>query len=170
MNKVKKISKGKRRSAARMAAIQAFYDMELSCYHINKIMADFLSGGVSANLDDETVAADSQLFEDIMRGVNDKKDNIDIIITSSLSKGRSLARLEILVRAILRCGTYELIAKGDTDSKLIISEYIGLADSFYSGQEPAFVNGVLDKIARVVRDDEFASNDNKDNNIDNDDI
>ncbi len=168
MSKVKKISKGKRRSAARMAAVQAFYDMELSAYHINKIMADFLAGGVSANLDDETVAADSQLFEDIMRGVNTEKDNIDVIITSALSKTRSIIRLEILVRVILRCGVYELLSQANTDSKLIISEYIGLADSFYSGQEPAFVNGVLDKVARIVRDDEFASNDNED--TDNDDI
>ena len=150
-----KISKGKQRSAARLAAVQALYDMELSGNRIDKVMATYLSGGVSADLDGELVPADSELFKDIMRGVTARQEDLDKMITSALASNRSVARLEVLMRAILRCGSYELIARGDIDPPLTINEYLSVASSFYSGTEPGFVNGVLDKLARTIRDDDL---------------
>jgi len=156
MTSSSKISKGKQRSAARLAAVQALYDMEISGNRIDVVMTQFLSGGVTADLDGELIPADSELFKDIMRGVIARQDDLDKMITSTLASNRSVARLEVLMRAILRCGTYELIARGDIDPPLTISEYLTVASSFYSGTEPGFVNGVLDKLARTIRDDDLS--------------
>ena len=166
MNTSPKISKGKQRSAARLAAVQALYDMELSGNRVDVVMNNFLAGGVTADLDGELVPADSELFKDIMRGVIARQDDLDRMITSALSANRSVERLEVLMRAILRCGAYELIARGDIDPPLTISEYLSVASSFFSGTEPGFVNGVLDKLARTIRDDDLSDDLSDDSDID----
>lgn len=157
-----KTSKGKQRSAARLAAVQALYDMELSGNRIDVVMTAFLTGGVNADLDGELVPADSELFKDIMRGVTARQEDLDKMIGSTLSGSRTVVRLEVLMRAILRCGAYELIARGDIDPPLTISEYLSVATSFFSGPEPKFVNGVLDKLAKTIREDDLSG----DNDVD----
>lgn len=146
---------GRKRTAARLAAVQALYGMELSGCHANEAIDVFSVRGQTAVLDGETLSADPRYFADIVRGVTAREEDIDATIQSVLSGDRTVERLESIMRAILRSAVWELIARGDVDARVIISEYLSIAASFFDGSEPGFVNGVLDRIAHIVREDEF---------------
>ena len=141
---------GRQRHAARIAAVQALYQMELSGGVPDDVIAEF----VAYRLRDEAAQAaiDLDLFTDLVRGATAGRDRTDLLIGAALDKARSLGRLEVLMRAILRSGAYELMAREDIDAALTISEYVAVADAFFNEREPALVNAVLDRIARSLAD------------------
>lgn len=142
----KPASIGRRRHAARIAAVQALYQMELGGGVPDDVIAEF----VAYRLRDEAAQAaiDLDLFSDLVRGATAGRERTDQLIGDALDKDRSLGRLEVLMRAILRAGAYELMAREDIDAALTISEYVAVADAFFNEREPALVNAVLDRIAR----------------------
>ena len=142
----------RRRRAARLAAVQALYEMELSGASVQRAVDGFNRRGATAELDEDgKVAADPVHMADLVRGAQARRADIDTLIGNALDKGRQLPRLEAVLRAILRCGTYELVARGDIDPPVAISEWVAIAGSFFDGPEPTLVNAVLDRIAHVVR-------------------
>ncbi|RED53372.1 transcription antitermination factor NusB [Aestuariispira insulae] len=146
-------SKGKRRRAARLAAVQALYDMSLTDHSVNAVVAEFAKRGATAELEGQEIAADSALFTDIVRGVVERQDDLDAMINSAMTGERNINNMEILMRCILRAGAYELVARGDIDPPLTISEYLTVVTSFFGGGEGGFVNGVLDRLAKTLRSD-----------------
>lgn len=150
---------GDPRSAARLAAVQALYQIELGGGSVTQVVEQFLrdrlredaAGGEAG----ETPKLDTALFTSIVRGVREKSSEIDGMIASTLTSGWPLERLEIVLRCILRAGAYELSARGRLPARAAINEYVELAHEFYAGAEPGMVNGILDRLARTLRPEEF---------------
>ena len=140
---------GGRRRAARVAAVQALYQMEINGGDPDDVVAEF----VAYRLSDEArqAAIDLDLFADIVRGAAAGKAKADEHIGAALDKDRSIGRLEVIMRAILRAGAYELMARPDVPVASVISEYVDVAHAFYDKRESGFVNGLLDAIAKEVR-------------------
>lgn len=150
--------KGKRRRAARLAAVQALYEMDLVGHTLTDVLGAFASRGATADLDGQEVAADSNLFQDLVKGVTERKDDLDRVLNEAMA-GRTVDRLEVLMRAILRAGAYEIMSRSDIDPPLTISEYLTVTSSFFGGNEPSFVNGVLDRLVKTVDLDELGIDD-----------
>jgi transcription antitermination protein NusB len=151
-----------RRSVARLAAVQGLYQVELSDALVEDVIRQFLAGRPDWMSHDHPGIAkmDQALFCDIVRGVAVDRAKIDAMIEAALSKGRTVDRLEVLLRLILEAGTWELASRGDVPARVIMSEYLGIADAFFEGDQPGLVNGVLDKLARNLRDVEMSAGDN----------
>lgn len=156
------------RTAARLAAVQALYQMDLAGTDLNDVIEEFISQRMSdeANEDhassDEDKAshvdlsgADKQFFSDVLRSVVRRQREIDPLIDDQLATGWRLVRVDSILRATLRAGVCELIERADVPVRVVINEYINVARYFFSEDEPRVVNGVLDKIARKVRTAEF---------------
>jgi N utilization substance protein B len=140
-----------RRSAARLAAVQALYQMDLAQTDVGEVLAQFSTRTTRANFDDGNVeGADFAFLKDIVEGVVREQRTIDPKISEILTPGWSLSRLESIMRAMLRAGAYELMFRDDIPAKAVISEYIDVAHAFYDGDQPGFVNGVLDRLARSL--------------------
>jgi N utilization substance protein B len=144
------------RHAARLAAVQALYQMELTGENAETVAEEFTAyrfGG-----DSELVPAepDEAFFGAIVRGVPEQQVKIDAAITDCLADGWRLSRVDSILRAILRAGVYELIARPDVPAKVVIDEYVELAHDFFSGDETSFANAALDKLARIKRAAEFS--------------
>lgn len=143
------------RSAARLAAVQALYQMEMTGATVAAALADMhrREGAVSDEAG-AAVAVDETLLADLVEGTTTRRDDIDRRIAQHLMEGWSFERLEVVLRAILRAGAYELVARPDVPLRVVISEWVDIAHAFYSGKEPGFVNGVLDRVGRDARPDE----------------
>ena len=140
------------RSAARLAAVQALYQMEMEATPLAKLLHEFHQHRLGATIEDATYAdAEQDFFDDVVSGVDARRDEIDGLITDRLAEGWSLTRLDRPMRAILRAGTYELIARPDVPAASVISEYIDVAHAFFDKRETGFVNGLLDAIAKTAR-------------------
>lgn len=141
------------RSAARLAAVQALYQLEMSDEpNAKNIVDEYKLHRLGAELDgDQYVEADAPLFEDITVGGWERRDEWDKEIVPCLSKEWTLDRIESIVRAIFRAGCYELVARPDVPTAVIINEYIDVGHGFFEGAEIAFINGVLDKLAKTTR-------------------
>lgn len=150
------------RSAARLNAVQALYQMAISGGTAEGIIGQFDATGPKgrADDDDEPVAeADKVLFAELVRGTGDKIAEVDEMLSACLDDAWPVERMEILLRAILRCGAYELFSQPGVPARVVISEYIRVADAFFEGKEPSLVNAVLDRLARVLRPEELAGED-----------
>jgi transcription antitermination protein NusB len=147
---------GRRRSAARLAAVQALYQIELAGAPVDSVIAEFAQDGLRREIDGVRVEVDEALFADIVRGAAARQAELDTLICGVLTPDWPLARLETVLRAILRAGTYELLALGDVPVPVAINEYLDIAHAFYSGKEPGLINGVLDRLARTLRPRELA--------------
>ena len=153
----------KRRRAARLAAIQALYQMELADEPSKRVIRQFLdhrfSQGSDLQVDHHSGTGkprvDEKFFEDIAHGTVSFQSDIDILIADNLPKTWPLRRLHATLRALLRVASYELLRRPDIPALVIISEYVGLSGQFFDGKEPAMVNGVLDSVAKSVRAVEF---------------
>jgi N utilization substance protein B len=146
------ISRNRQKSAARLAACQIIYERGFTGDPINQSIADYLQHQSGKEIEgDLYIAPDAHLLATIVRGVGDRQENIDDMIDGALESPWSSDRLEVLLRAILRAGVYEILAHDDLDVALIIKEYVGLADAFYDGAEPKLVNAVLDRVGRRLR-------------------
>lgn len=141
-----------RRSAARLAAVQALYQMDLAGTPSETVIGEFVRHRFGQEIDgDAYVTADPQLFADIVRGVAARREEIDDILSQALQGQWSFDRVELILRAVLRAGTWELLANTTVAPHIIINDTIDVAHAFFAGREPGMVNGVLDRLARSLR-------------------
>ncbi len=149
----------RRRSAARLAAVQALYEMELSGSSATPVLQEFMEDRWRAYMDDDDrrdlSAPDGWLLAEIVRGVSARGAELDDAIGPALTGERPIGRLEPLTLAILRAGAFELLALASIPARVVINEYIEVTRAFYAGPESGLVNGILDHLARVLRADEF---------------
>ena len=155
-------SKGKSkpvdRSAARLGAVQALYQMDLSGSDVGETLAQFSSRAMGDNFEDgQCGEADYKHLREVVDGVVREQKTIDPVVDQILDKSWPLHRLDSTVRAILRAGAYELMFMEKVPARVAISEYVDVADAFFDKEEPRFVNGVLDRLARQSRPQEFAA-------------
>ncbi|MDE2133977.1 MAG: transcription antitermination factor NusB [Alphaproteobacteria bacterium] len=144
------------RRAARLAAVQALYQMELTGEDAGTVAAEFVAYRFGREPEQLALGEpDQAFFADVVRGVPHHQAEIDAAITECLASDWRLSRVDSILRAILRAGAYELIARADVPVKVIIDEYVELSHAFFSGEEPAFVNAALDKLAHRKRAAEF---------------
>ena len=144
------------RRAARLAAIQALYQMELTGVDAETVAEEFAN--YRFGREPEMLALgepDEAFFGDIVRGVPHRQAEIDAAIAKCLASDWRLSRVDSILRATLRAGAFELIARPDVPVKVVIDEYVELSYAFFSGEEPAFVNAALDKLAHRKRAVEF---------------
>ena len=152
MSITKTSTRSRSRSAARLAAVQALYQLEMEATPLAKLLHEFHQHRLGATIGDTTYAdAEVAFFDDLVTGADARGAEIDALITDRLAKGWSLARLDKPMKAILRAGTYELIARPDVPTATVISEYIDVAHAFFDKRETGFVNGLLDSIAKKAR-------------------
>jgi N utilization substance protein B len=139
------------RSVARLAAVQALYQMEVSSVGVETVIREFAEHRFDRDVEDMTLAsADEAFFADLVRGVVKHQKDVDQAVTRRLADKWRLERIDATVRAILRAGTYELTHRDDVPKEVVIDEYVELAKSFFEGPEPGFVNGALDAVAQDV--------------------
>ena len=137
------------RSVARLAAVQALYQMEAAGSGVESVVREFHDHRFEADIDGEALAsADEAFFGDLARGVVEHQTAIDGAIRAHLAVNWRLDRLDATARAILRCAVFELTLRPDVPSEVVMDEYVEIAKSFFLGTEPGFINGVLDAIAR----------------------
>lgn len=140
------------RSRARLATVQALYQMDLAETDLIEVIEEFRQHRLSGSADGTSMAdADQEHFAQVLRGVVKRQREIDPLIDQQLATGWRLARIDSIVRAILRAATFELIELPDVPARVVISEYIEVARAFFEGDEPKLVNGVLDQLARKLR-------------------
>ena len=149
----KKSPMGGPRSAARLGAVQALYQLEMSDEpKVNMVVEEYIRHRLGAEIEgDQYVDADASMFTDIVQGAWARRAEVDEAVVPCLSKDWQLDRIEAIIRAIFRAGGYELLARPDVPTAVIINEYVDVAHAFYDRTEASFVNGVLDKMAKAVR-------------------
>jgi transcription antitermination protein NusB len=144
--------RGKSRSAARLAAVQALYQLDMETIGIARLLAEFHAHRLGEQIDDDQYAdAEVDFFDDIVSGVDARREEIDALITSKLGEQWKLPRLDKTMLQILRAGTYEIIARADVPTGSVISEYIDVAHAFFDAKDAKFVNGLLDAVAKEKR-------------------
>jgi N utilization substance protein B len=145
-------SKSQARSVARLAAVQALYQMETSNAGVETVVREFTDHRFDRDLEGEALAAaDEAFFAEIVRGAVEDQGPIDRAIARRLATGWKLERIDATLRAILRAGAFELMRRPDVPVEVVIDEYLEITKSFFEGPESGFVNGALDAIARDER-------------------
>jgi N utilization substance protein B len=140
------------RSAARLAAVQALYQQEMETIALPSLLNEFHQHRLGAVIEGiEYAEAEVDFFDDLVRGVDARRGEIDEAITARLAEGWNLERLDRPLRQILRAGVYELLARPDVPDATVISEYVDVAKAFYDKRETGFVNGLLDAVAKSAR-------------------
>ncbi len=141
-----------KRGAARLAAVQALYQMDVAGSGLLEITAEYEAFRLGKEVDGAVYReADAQWFRAILAGVGEKQKLIDPIVRQALSEDWPLSRLASTLRAIMRAGVFELVERPDVPVAVIVSEYVDIAKAFYEDDEPKLVNAVLDRVARRVR-------------------
>ena len=149
--------KANKRGAARLAAVQALYQMDLAGTGLNEIFAEFESHWIGQEVEGtQYLPAEAAFFREIVSGVLREQRRLDPLIDRALSEGWPLKRIEALLRAVLRAGSYELGHRPDIPARVIISEYADVAGAFVERDETGMVNAVLDGLARELRPAEFS--------------
>lgn len=144
-------TRSRSRSAARLAAVQALYQQEMEGTALPKLLHEFHQHRIGETIDGAELAdAEIDFFDDVVSGAHARLEEIDRLIVDRLAEGWKLERLDRPMRAILRAGTYELLARRDVPVGTVISEYLDVAHAFYDRKEVAFANGLLDSIAKGV--------------------
>jgi N utilization substance protein B len=145
-----------KRGAARLAAVQALYQMDLASTPLHEILAEFERHWIGREVEGEQyLPAEAAFFREVVGGVVSEQRKLDPMINEALAQGWPLKRIETVLRAILRAGAYELDKRGDIPARVIVSEYVDVANAFVEKSETGMVNAVLDQIARRLRADEF---------------
>jgi transcription antitermination protein NusB len=146
------MTKPAERSAARLAAVQALYQMDISGKSVIDALAEFEAFWIGREVEGiEFKPSDTNFFRSILSGVVENQREIDVKIDKTLSAGWPLTRVEAVLRAILRAGTFELMYRKDVPARVVITEYVDVTQSFYDEDEPGLVNAVLDNLTREVR-------------------
>jgi len=144
--------KSKSRSAARLAAVQALFQMQMEQTPVAKLLKEFHDHRLGAEIEDAQYAeAEVDFFDDIVMGTADNLAKIDALIAAKLATGWTMARLDKTMLQILRAGAFELIQREDVAVATVINEYVDVAHAFYDKKESGFINGLLDSIAKQVR-------------------
>jgi len=145
-------TRSKARAAARLAATQALYQHEMEGTPVLRLLHEFHQHRLGATIEDaEYAEAEVEFFDDVVKGATARRDEIDVLVSAKLAKGWSLERLDRAMRAILRAGTYELLARPDVPVATVITEYVDVAHAFFDKREAGFVNGLLDAVAKDAR-------------------
>ena len=145
-------ARSRARSAARLAAVQALYQRHMEKTALTKLLDEFHQHRLGAEIEDEQYEdAEVDFFDDIVSGTAAREEEIDALLVERLAQGWTLARLDKTMLQILRCGTYELLARPDVPTATAISEYVDVAHAFFDEREAKFVNGILDAVAKQVR-------------------
>ena len=145
-----------RRGAARLAAVQALYEMDIAGAKADPVLVEFMQNRwESASEDGDIPPPDDSFLGDLVRGVDGRLGELDTMIGDALSEDWPMDRLEAVLKAILRAGAYELLALGNVPSRVVINEYVDLTHAFFVGNEAGLVNGVLDRLARSLRSAEM---------------
>jgi N utilization substance protein B len=149
-----------KRGAARLAAVQALYQMDLTDARLMDVVAEYENMRLGQEIDGEKyVEADAGWFRGVVAGVVNDQRTIDPMIHAALAADWPLSRIDTLLRAVLRAGVFELRSRKDVPARVIISEYVDVAKAFYGEDEPRMVNGVLDTVARELRENEVTPKD-----------
>ena len=142
----------KARSAARLAAVQALYQLDMEAPALAKLLDEFHRHRLGAEIEGEQYAEpEVAFFDDVVQGVAARREEIDDLIASKLAEGWKLERLDKTMLQVLRAGTFELLARADVPTASAITEYVDVAHAFFEAREAKFVNGVLDAVSKVVR-------------------
>jgi|SRR6185312_6083944 len=150
--------KANRRGAARLAAVQALYQMDLAGAGVNEIFAEFESHWIGREVEGaEYLPAEAAFFRDVVSGVVREQRRLDPMIDAVLAQGWPLKRIETVLRAVLRAGAYELEHRQDVPARVVVTEYADVASAFVDRDETGMVNAVLDQLARQLRAQEFAA-------------
>jgi transcription antitermination protein NusB len=153
----KEPAKANKRGAARLAAVQALYQMDLAGTGLNEIMAEFENYWLGGEVEGvQYRPADAAYFRDIVGGVVREQSRLDPQIDAALQRGWPLKRIETVLRAVLRAGAYELACRNDVPARVVTSEYVDVARAFVDKEETGMVNAVLDQLAHQLRAAEFA--------------
>jgi len=148
--------KANRRGAARLAAVQALYQMDLAGTGLNEILAEFESYWIGREVEGEQyLPAEAAFFRDIVSGVVREQRKLDPLIDAALARTWPLRRIETVLRAALRAGAYELEHRHDVPARAVVAEYADIAAAFVGRQETGMINAVLDQLARELRAAEF---------------
>jgi N utilization substance protein B len=148
--------KANRRGAARLAAVQALYQMDIAGTPVNDILAEFESHWLGQEVEgSQYLPAEAAFFRQIVEGVVESQRRLDPMIDRALAGGWPLKRVETVLRAILRAGAYELDGRRDVPARVVVSEYVDVAHAFLDGEETGMVNAVLDALAHSLRAAEF---------------
>lgn len=152
MNAPRSNPRSQARSAARLAAVQALYQQQMEGTALAKLLNEFHQHRLGMEVDDEQYAeAEVDFFDDLVSGVDARRSEIDNLLVSKLADGWTLARLDKTMLQILRCGSYELLARPDVPSAAAINEYVDVAKAFFDDREAKFVNGILDAVGKEAR-------------------
>jgi N utilization substance protein B len=145
------------RTAARLAAVQALYQMDMTAIDLNRVIAEFETHRLGQEVEGcQYCDAEAQFFRDIVEGVVREQCRIDPLVDRHLAEGWRLNRVDSILRAILRAGAYEMLMRKDVPARVVITEYVDLAHAFFAGEEPKVVNGILDKLGHKARPEDFA--------------
>ncbi len=148
--------KANRRGAARLAAVQALYQMDIAGTGLADILAEFESHWLGGEVEGaKYLPAEAAFFRDIVSGTLREQRTLDPLIDAALTRGWPLKRIEALLRAVLRAGAYELAKRSDVPARVVVSEYVDVASAFVDKDEAGMVNAVLDQLARQMRAGEF---------------
>src|SRR5262249_8300277 len=149
--------KANRRGAARLAAVQALYQLDIAGTGLNDILAEFESHWIGREVEGEQyLPAEAAFFRDVVGGVLREQRKLDPLIDEALAKSWPLKRIEAILRAVLRAGAYELGHRRDVPARVVVSEYVDVANAFVEREETGMVNAVLDALARALRGGEFS--------------
>ena len=145
-------SRSQARSAARLAAVQALYQIDMEGTLLTMLLDEFHRHRLGAEIEgDQYVQAEVAFFDDVVKGVDARRDEIDELLSGKLAEGWRLERLDKPMLQLLRAGAWELLARADIPTATVISEYVDVAHAFFEAREAKFVNGVLDAVAKAVR-------------------
>jgi N utilization substance protein B len=146
------------RSAARLAAVQALYQMDMTGIDLNEVLAEFEAHRLGQEVEGEQYReAEPGFFCDLVEGVVREQRRLDPMINQQLAEGWRLTRVDSILRAILRSGAYELLLREDVPARVVITEYVDIAHAFFGEDEPKVVNGILDRLGHKARPQEFAA-------------
>ncbi len=149
---------GIERRAARLAATQALYQIELGGASAGQVVQEFFDHRLEEEIDGLRLAkTDRRLLAELVEGVVARQGDLDDMLAAVLDRDWPVERLETLLRIVLRAGAYELSERPGVPARVIITEYLGLADAFFGGKEPGLVNAVLDRLAQALRPEEFGA-------------
>ncbi|MDO9416005.1 transcription antitermination factor NusB [Pararhizobium sp.] len=148
------VKQANQRGAARLAAVQALYQMDVGGTGVLEVVAEYETHRLGQEIDGETyLKADASWFRSIVSGVVRDQRKLDPLIANALQDDWALSRIDSTVRAILRAGVFEILERPDVPVAVIVTEYIEITTAFFDEDEPKLVNAVLDRVARQFRTD-----------------
>jgi N utilization substance protein B len=150
--------KANRRGAARLAAVQALYQMDIAHTGVNEILVQFEGHWIGQEVEgNQYLPAEAAFFRAVVEGVVCEQRSLDPLIDAALAETWPLRRIETILRAVLRAGAFELAHRSDVPARVVVAEYVDVANAFVDREETGMVNAVLDHLARKLRAAEFES-------------